>query len=318
MSRLLCSLTLFSFLLAVLAAGDTPTDGEPVPAKFAIGGFVPSKSLSTVALFMYGASALINWIQFFLIGRKPFMLTLTIGMTTMTAGFVVRLIDAETLDDKGIYIIMQLLILLSPCAFLATDYVLLARLAATFDEQVTKRCLLVRQTRIVKFFVWSDVITFLLQAAGGSLTIGKNKKMADLGNTLAIIGLVLQLLSFCFFIVVLVIFGWRLSRNFPNIWAPQKPRPWSIFSAAPIDDWRVLFYAICATCIGIVIRSIFRIAEYVGGHDGYISTHESLFYLLDALPLWICMGLFIFVWPVRCLNGHPGQTELPLTSRELK
>jgi hypothetical protein len=26
----------------------------------------------------------------------------------MTAGFVVRLIDAETLDDKGIYIMVQL------------------------------------------------------------------------------------------------------------------------------------------------------------------------------------------------------------------
>ncbi|KAJ7248819.1 RTA1 like protein-domain-containing protein [Mycena rebaudengoi] len=287
MPRLFFSLALLSYLVTVLAAGgDGLTDGEPAPAKFPIGGFVPSKSLSTVALVMYGASALINWIQFFVIGRKSFMLTLIIGMTTMTAGFV-------------------------PCAFLATDYILLARLAATFGEQVTKRCLLVRQTRIVKFFVWSDVVTFLPQAAGGAISIGKNGKTADLGNTLALV-------SFCFFTVVLIVFGRRLSQDFPDIWAPQKPRPWSFFSPAPIDNWRVLFYAICGTCVGITIRSIFRIAEYVGGHDGYIRGHESLFYLFDALPLWICMGLFIFVWPVRCLSAHPWLSELPMTSRTLK
>ncbi|KAJ7259692.1 RTA1 like protein-domain-containing protein [Mycena rebaudengoi] len=314
MSRLVFSLTILSFLLVV--AGDTTTDGETVQAKRPIlGGFVPSKSLSAVALVLYGTSALINWIQFFLIGRRPFMLTLTIGMTTMAVGFAVRIIHAGTLHNKGIYIIMQMLILLSPCAFLAMDYILLARLATTFDEQVTQRCLLVRHTRIVKFFVWSDAITFFLQASGGGLTATKNQKTADLGNTIAMIGLSVQLVSFLFFTVVLTVFGWRVSHQFPNVWAPHKPRPWSIFSRAPIDDWRTLFYVICATCVGIIVRSIFRIAEYAGGYSGYIAEHESFFYLFDALPLWICMGLYIFVWPVRCLNGHPGQMELPLTHR---
>jgi hypothetical protein len=65
------------------------------------------------------------------------------------------------------------------------DYILLARLATTFDEQVTQRCLLVRHTRIVKFFVWSDAITFFLQASGGGLTATKNQKTADLGNTVS-------------------------------------------------------------------------------------------------------------------------------------
>ncbi|KAJ7288407.1 RTA1 like protein-domain-containing protein [Mycena rebaudengoi] len=310
MSRLVYALTILSFILAV--ASDTTTDDEARPP---IGGFFPRKTLSAVALGLYSASALINWTQFFLIGKRPFILTLTIGMTTMAVGFLMRIIHAGTLHNIGIYIIMQMFLLLSPCAFLATDYILLARLSTTFDEQVTQRCLLVRHTRIVKFFVWSDASTFFLQASGGGLTATQNKKMADLGNIIAMVGLSLQLASFLFFTVILIVFGWRISRQFPRVWAPYKPRSWSIFSRAPIDDWRILFYVMCATCVGIIIRSIFRIAEYAGGYSGYIAEHESFFYLFDALPLWICMGLYIFVWPVRCLNRHPGQPELPMESR---
>ncbi|KAJ7275775.1 RTA1 like protein-domain-containing protein [Mycena rebaudengoi] len=307
MPRLVFSLILFSFLVAVLAADDTPAD-EP-PPKFVIGGFIPSKTLSTVALLMYGASALINWIQFFLIGRGSFMLTLTIGMTAMAAGFAMRIIHAQTLDNTKVFIIMELLILLSPCAFLMVDYILLARLTATFDEQVTDRCLLVRQTRIVKFFVWSDIITFLLQGSGSSPNIGPKLAVSFTSRLMADF----DFLSFCFFTIVLVTFGRRLSRHFPDIWAPPNTRPWSIFSRAPIDNWRVLYYVMCATCVGIIIRSIFRIAEYLGGVTGYIWLHESLFYLFDALSLWISMSLFIFVWPVRCLNPHVHQ-GLPMTS----
>jgi hypothetical protein len=67
-----------------------------------------------------------------------------------------------------------------PCAFLATDYMLLARLASTFDTQVSERCLLIRASRLAKLFVCSDVITFLLQAAGGGLM--SSGSMASMGN----------------------------------------------------------------------------------------------------------------------------------------
>jgi hypothetical protein len=52
------------------------------------------------------------------------------------------------------------------------------------------------------------------------------------------------------------------------------------------------------------IRSIFRIAEFAGGFNGYITTHEAYFYLFDSLPLWISMTLYCVVWPKRCLKNY--------------
>lgn len=45
-------------------------------------------------------------------------------------------------------------------------------------------------------------------------------------------------------------------REFPQYWFLQKKAlPFRIFSAAPIDDWRILFFIICVTCAGILVST---------------------------------------------------------------
>ncbi|KAJ7158264.1 RTA-like protein [Mycena crocata] len=197
-----------------------------------------------------------------------------------------------------------------PCLYLALDYMLFARLAAVFDKEVSERCLLIRSSRIVRLFLWSDVVTFSFQSTGGGFVAGENLTLINLGQKLTMVGLVLQAISFLLFTVLLIIFGWRVYNEFPSAWHTPNARPFKILSRNAIDNWRPLFYVICATCVGILVRSIFRIAET----DGYLTTHEGYFYLFDALPLWIAMTLFCFVWPVRVLNAHPGSSGMELLS----
>ncbi|KAJ6559245.1 RTA1 like protein-domain-containing protein [Mycena vulgaris] len=276
-----------------------------------IGGYIPKKVPAFIALALFGISAVINWIQFFTITpRRPFMLSLTLGMTAMATGFVLRVLYSNPPFTIGKYIAMDMFILLSPCAFLATDYMLLARLAATFDAEVSDRCLLIRSSRIVKLFVWSDVTTFFLQSSGGGLTATRNVNLTNLGNKIVMIGLVLQAVSFLLYTCVLVVFGRRVWKQFPAAWRSQNPRPFTVLSRQPIDDWRILFYVMCVTCVGILVRSAFRIVEFAGGYSGTIAVHEGYFYCFDSLPLWTAMTLFCFVWPTRALNTHPGQMEL--------
>lgn len=84
----------------------------------------------------------------------------------------------------------------------------------------------------------------------------------------------------------------------------------------------------CATCVGILIRSVFRVAEFAGGYvyrfvgvlcyspdplhryNGTIATHEAYFYAFDTLPLWIAMSLYAVVWPARALMDRYRPLEL--------
>ncbi|KAJ7898502.1 RTA1 like protein-domain-containing protein [Mycena leptocephala] len=246
------------------------------------GGYVPKPALALLGVALFGLSGSIHWIR----------------MTAMAAGFALRYVFAQSPESIGMYVIMDL-----PCFFLATDYMLLARLSFTFDQQVSERCLVIKASRLATLFVCSDVITFLLQAAGGGLM--SSASGAKLGNTIIMVGLVLQFVSFAIFTCVLLFFGYRMRREYSQYWFPQTSAlSFNIFSTAPINDWRILFYVMCVTCIGLGIRSIFRIAEFAGGFNGYITTHEAYFYLFDSLPLWISMTLYCVVWPKRCLNNY--------------
>ncbi|KAK7012233.1 RTA1 like protein-domain-containing protein [Favolaschia claudopus] len=296
MQSFLCYVLFSVFFITAVLANSSLEIRADENDQAPIAGFVPKKLPTYLALGLYGISAAIHWIYFFIVPPRPrYMLSLPIGMLALTIGFILRLQYIAKPSNVGSFIQMDL-----PCLFLATDYMLLSRLAATFDEKVANECLLIRRSRIVKIFVWSDVSTFLLQASGGGLSSQTDRNIANLGNKLTMVGLVLQAVSFLLFSVSLIIFGMRL--RFPEAWSSVNAQPFKLISRQQIDDWRILYYLMCVTCIGISIRSIFRIAEFAGGFDGYIAVHEGYFYIFDALPLWISMSLFCLVWPVRVLN----------------
>lgn len=67
-------------------------------------------------------------------------------------------------------------------------------------------------TVIVKFFVVSDVTTFLIQAAGGALTASgqQNPSMGEIGRKVSMAGLSLQGASFAAYTIILLYFGYRV------------------------------------------------------------------------------------------------------------
>lgn len=113
------------------------------------------------------------------------------------------------------------LVLLSPCAFLAQDYMILPRLATWLDAE---DCLFLKSRLVVRVFVWSDVVTFLLQMAGSGMTAVQSD-IANVGHyvrilqfeiaqmlilQIVIVGLVIQLCSFSLFVCLAITFGFRV------------------------------------------------------------------------------------------------------------
>ena len=68
---------------------------------------------------------------------------------------------------------------LQPCAFIASEYMLMGRLARYIKSN---KHLLIRPQRITVVFVVSDVSTFLVQAAGALLSISKNQSLSKTGE----------------------------------------------------------------------------------------------------------------------------------------
>nr|XP_018266536.1 uncharacterized protein I303_00511 [Kwoniella dejecticola CBS 10117]OBR88694.1 hypothetical protein I303_00511 [Kwoniella dejecticola CBS 10117] len=218
----------------------------------------------------------------------------------MAMGFGVRIKMTSQPDSLGVYVGTTLLTLLSPCAFLANDYIILPRLARWLDAEEQ---LFMPASRVVKTFVWSDVVTFLLQAAGGGMSAMQSEGSQKAGLYIALVGLVIQCVSFMLFISLASIWGYRVRRTSKWTSKPTNSQGFTV-TLRRMEDWRIILYAVLWTGLGIMIRCIFRVIEYAEGFDGNLRTTEWAFYVLDALPLFLAISVWAFVWPPTILKEH--------------
>jgi hypothetical protein len=106
----------------------------------------------------------------------------------------------------------------------------------------------------------------------------------DMGATIIIVGLFVQLAFFGAFLVVAISFHLKINRH-------PTGRSRSVI------PWQKHLKMLYAAGILIMVRSIFRAVEYLQGFDGYLLSHEAYLYIFDALLMFIVMVLFNVTHP---------------------
>ena len=106
-----------------------------------------------------------------------------------------------------------------------------------------------------------------------------------LGERIVVVGLFVQIVFFGFFVLVSFSFNIRMHR-LPTEKAEQRH-----------DVWHKHLNALYFASMLIMVRSIFRVAEYIQGNDGYLLRHEYYLYIFDAVLMLAVMVVFNFVHP---------------------
>ncbi|KAL9629903.1 MAG: hypothetical protein Q9164_006669, partial [Protoblastenia rupestris] len=119
----------------------------------------------------------------------------------------------------------------------------------------------------------------------GGMMSKKDADSVKLGSNLVVGGLIIQLLFFGFFVIVAYAFH-RKTRNGPT----SK-------SMTTTNNWYKHLIALYAASILIMIRSTFRLIEYVQGNDGYLLGHEHFLYIFDAALMLGVMITFNIIHP---------------------
>ena len=178
-----------------------------------------------------------------------------------------------------------------------------------------------------KIFVTFDVISLILQGAGGGVaaTADSDKAMSDMGVNIMIAGLACQLVSLLVFIGLCCDFAWRLhkgivgskvrvaSAEYTPVSGLSKRPTWMQRSqeiggnnAMTIDYTAIrssrmfkgFLGALAAATILILIRSAYRLAELQEGFNGKLANNEVLFMILEGpMIILACAGITAF---------HPG------------
>jgi uncharacterized membrane protein YhaH (DUF805 family) len=120
------------------------------------------------------------------------------------------------------------------------------------------------------------------------------------GKVRVIVGLTIQLISFSLFWVTAIVFAKRLRRT---------PTPECLKPSIP---WQRLLHMLYAVSALILVRSIFRIVEYVMGNDGYPLMHEWTLYVFDSLPMAVVMVIFFIWYPDQISPSANSERSIPL------
>lgn len=110
-------------------------------------------------------------------------------------------------------------------------------------------------------------------------------------------GLFIQVFFFGFFIIVSAVFHLRIIKA-PTIKSLRSEVPW--------PKYMIILYT--ASCL-IMVRSIFRIAEYIQGHDGALLKTEVYIYIFDATLMFLTMALFNVFHPSHIISRKSMNTS---------
>lgn len=163
-------------------------------------------------------------------------------------------------------------------------------------------------------FVWLDILAFIVQLAGASITTQREVPTSTimLGIHIYMGGIGLQELFVLIFGALTIHLHRRMVQmeNYGGL-DNEKTTRGSV-------SWRWLFAALYAALILITIRIIFRLCQYARGTDptNPVLTQEAYEYVLDATPMFLALLILNVIHPGRVLQGP--DSEFPRVSRKEK
>ncbi|OAX78915.1 hypothetical protein ACJ72_06775 [Emergomyces africanus] len=219
--------------------------------------------------------------------RAFYFTAFTVGGLFQTIGYCGRIWGHFDKLSLGGFIIQAILILVAPALYAASIYMILGRLIRTLRAENLS---LIPVKWVTKIFVTGDVLSFSLQAGGGGIQGGRTLKLFEMGEKIIVAGLFTQIAVFGFFVATTVLFHRRV------VVTPTQ------IAAQGVIPWRRHIYVLYSTSAIILIRSIFRVIEYLQGNGGYLISHEVFLYIFDMILMVLVMGIFL-LWYIDDLES---------------
>ncbi|KAF2676893.1 RTA1-domain-containing protein [Lentithecium fluviatile CBS 122367] len=270
------------------------------PTRFVYYRYGPSLEAAIVFVILFSLTTAFHIFQ---IGKKRtwYFIPLAIGGIFESVGYIGRILSHYDQWKLSNFIMQYLLLLVAPALFAASIYIILGRIILLVDGE---RYAPIRQRWLTKIFVTGDVISFLVQGGGGGIMGSGTEKGMKIGEKLVLVGLFLQLFFFAIFVIVAGTFHYRLVRARPlKKYAGAAPTSFDVHAL----PWKRHLVALYLASTLILVRSTFRVVEYLMGNAGFLLRKEIFLYIFDAVLMLAVMLIFNWV--------HPSQVTEALRER---
>lgn len=251
--------------------------------------YKPSQTGAAVFAILFALVTLVAAFQLVRILRRntdskvwvnlPFIL----GGVLEVLEYIARIFSAKNPASLGLFAGLVVCILVSPALFAASIYMVLGRVIVAVGAEGYS---LIRLKWLTKIFVLGDILSFLLQGSGSGLMSQEENGPQRVGKAIVIIGLVCQILFFSSFMIVTVVFQYRMTQN------PTIKSMYSRYLPSKGRNWQMVIVTLFACSLLILVRCIVRTIEFVQGWNGYIMSHEVYLFVFDSALMFLTMVVY--------------------------
>ena len=285
---------------------DCTTVSAACPVEATIFGYAPSLPANAVFLAI---SALCAIVQVYLGVRYKtwaFMTGLLLGCITQAIGYAGRiLMEPNAWNDTGFTIQITCLII-GPAFISASIYLTLKHFALALGSDKS----IIRPKWYTWLFISADILSILLQAAGGALASAADDEAgSDMGGNIMLAGIVWQVVALATFGGLAALYAFRVYQGRATLSVHAS----NLLSSRP---FMVFVGAIALAYITILIRFIYRIPELAGGWGNELMRKEVEFILLDNLMVTIAIIALTVAHPGFCFPGLVKGHEQEVLARE--
>ena len=224
-------------------------------------------------------------------------------------GYAVRYMITQSNVNNGI-LVMTVFLVIAPNLFALVNYVMLGRvISATIDTtkvlpphpRPSLRWLIradgVLQPRFVSsFFLCSDLASLVLQSIAAAYLTSTDPDDWLTGQHIMTGGLAIPLFFFTVYCVMLVIVYTNARYGIQGAHGPR------------LSATRAVMWGLLSTSVPLYLRNVYRFLEYAIGTDGWVSTHEWMFYVFD----FVCVVVALSCYAAFYFGKH-----MPLCEQEL-
>ncbi|OCK80373.1 RTA1-domain-containing protein [Lepidopterella palustris CBS 459.81] len=300
-SSVIASTTAHTTTSATSPSCTTATPGKyghvPIGACNAYYAFNPSFAVAFAFMVLFGTVTVVQIVQAIRF-KKSFCWVIIMGCLWELTSFVARTFGAHNQQSIVLALISQLFLLLAPLWINAYVYMTAGRLIWTFLP--AKRIWKVKAMSIGKYFVWLDIVSFLIQGMGGlMLSPGASAHSQSIGKNVYMTGVGVQELFICLFTALIIRFHYEMLQLEKSTSILRNPK------------WKWLAYTLYMTLALITTRIIYRLAEFSGGigTSNPLPYHEVYALALDAIPMLVAIIILSVMHPGMVLVGP--ESEFP-------
>ncbi|MCJ1307990.1 hypothetical protein MMC25_001640 [Agyrium rufum] len=272
----------------------------------------PSLAANAIFAALFGL-ALISFLLQVTLSRRfiGFTVAMVSGCILEVIGYAGRLQGWQNPFNQNSFLIQICCLTIAPSFLAAGLYLTLSRIVMTFGPENSR----IKPLSYPRIFIPCDIVSLMLQAAGGGLasTASHKNESVVTGDNILVAGLAFQVLTLLVFICLSLDFVFRTMRRMRSLGdAALDPTHAKLRQSL---KFKCFLGALSLATLCIFIRSVFRCVELGEGWTGHLIRDQVLFIALEGAMVALGVLSLVFFHPGLCFReGY----DIRMKAKEVK